>query len=87
LTSGSTQQTTKSGTYNFNLTNGSTNDRIALNGGLEILHLNAYYTETMSGFTFSDVRLIEITATSLRYAAIRNDGVQVVMNLVPKKIN
>jgi hypothetical protein len=86
LTSGSTQQTTKSGTYNFNLTTGSTNDRIALNGGLEILHLNAYYTETMSGFTFSDVRLIELTATSLRYAAIRNDGVQVVMNLVPKKI-
>jgi hypothetical protein len=41
----------------------------------------------MSGFTFSDVRLIELTATSLRYAAIRNDGVQVVMNLVPKKIN
>jgi hypothetical protein len=49
-----------------------------------MLHTNAYFTETMSGFSFSDVRLIELTATSLRYAIIRNDGVQVVMNLVPK---
>lgn len=87
LTTGSTEQTTKSGTYNFSLSTESRNDRIVLNGGIEILHLNAYYAETMSGFSFSDVRLIELTATSLRYAAIRNDGVQVVMNLVPKKIN
>ncbi|MNU08229.1 hypothetical protein D3C72_2541720 [compost metagenome] len=52
-----------------------------------MLHTNAYYNETMSGFSFSDVRLIELTPTSLRYAIIRNDGVQVVMNLVPKTAN
>ncbi|MBA0882977.1 hypothetical protein [Flavobacterium undicola] len=84
LTTGSTVKTTKSGTYNFSLTTGSTNDRIILNGGIEMLHLNAYYNDVMSGFSFSNVRLIELTASSLRYAAIRNDGVQVVMNLVPK---
>jgi hypothetical protein len=87
LTTGSTVKTTQSGTYNFSLTNGSTNDRIILNGGIEILHLNAYYNETLSGFSFSNVRLIELTASSLRYAAIRNDGVQVVMNLIPKTSN
>jgi hypothetical protein len=84
LTTGSAVKTTKSGTYNFSLTTGSTNDRIILNGGIEMLHLNAYYNDVMSGFSFSNVRLIELTASSLRYAAIRNDGVQVVMNLVPK---
>lgn len=84
LTTGSTVKTTQSGTYNFSLTTGSTNDRIILNGGIEMLHLNAYYNDIMSGFSFSNVRLIELTASSLRYAAIRNDGVQVVMNLVPK---
>lgn len=84
LTTGSSVKTTQSGTYNFSLTTGSTNDRIILNGGIEMLHLNAYYNDVMSGFSFSNVRLIELTASSLRYAAIRNDGVQVVMNLVPK---
>ncbi|MFV8324775.1 hypothetical protein [Flavobacterium sp. ZS1P14] len=87
LTTGSTVKTTQTGTYNFSLTNGATNDRIILNGGIEMLHLNAYYNETLSGFSFSNVRLIELTATSLRYAAIRNDGVQVVMNLIPKTSN
>ncbi|WP_231129553.1 hypothetical protein [Flavobacterium sufflavum] len=84
LTTGSTVKTTKSGTYNFSLSTGAKNDRIILNGGIEMLHLNAYYNDVMSGFSFSNVRLIELTASSLRYAAIRNDGVQVVMNLVPK---
>ena len=49
-----------------------------------MLHTNAYYDQIMSGFLFSNLKLIELTASSLRYAAIRNDGVQVVMNLVPK---
>ncbi|MES2240271.1 MAG: hypothetical protein V4497_08445 [Bacteroidota bacterium] len=84
LTTGSTVKITQSGTYNFSLTTASINDRIIINGGIEMLHTNAYYDQTMSGFSFSNVRLIELTATSLRYAAIRNDGVQVVMNLVPK---
>ena len=52
--------------------------------GIEMLHTNAYYDQIMSGFLFSNLKLIELTASSLRYAAIRNDGVQVVMNLVPK---
>lgn len=84
LDTGSTAKTTKKGTFTFQRTDKSDNDRIIINGGIEMLHTNAYYKETMSGFTFSDVRLIELTATSLRYAIIRNDGVQVVMNLVPK---
>lgn len=86
LTTGSTEQTTSTGTYTFQLTSESKNDRIIMNGGLKMLHTNAYYNETMSGFTFSDVRLIELKANSLRYAIIRNDGVQVVMNLVPKVV-
>lgn len=84
LTTGSTEKTTSVGTYSFQLTSQAKNDRIIMNGGLQMLHTNAYYKETMSGFTFSDVRLIELKANSLRYALIRNDGVQVVMNLVPK---
>ncbi len=84
LDTGSTTKNTKKGTFTFQRTDNSSNDRIIINGGLEMLHTNAYFTETMSGFSFSDVRLIELTATSLRYAIIRNDGVQVVMNLVPK---
>lgn len=87
LTTGSTQQTTTVGTYSFALTSQSKNDRIIMNGGIKMLHTNAYYAETMSGFTFSDVRLIELKANSLRYAIIRNDGVQVVMNLIPKTAN
>ncbi|WP_281227131.1 hypothetical protein [Flavobacterium aquiphilum] len=87
LDTGSTAQTTSVGTYSFQLTSQAKNDRIIMNGGLQMLHTNAYYKETMSGFTFSDVRLIELKTNSLRYALIRNDGVQVVMNLVPKTSN
>lgn len=87
LTTGSNEQTTSVGTYSFSLTSESKNDRIIMNGGLLMLHTNAYYNETMSGFSFSDVRLIELKENSLRYALIRNDGVQVVMNLVPKTSN
>lgn len=87
LTTGSNEQTTSVGTYSFSLTSESKNDRIIMNGGLLMLHTNAYYNETMSGFSFSDVRLIELTANSLRYSIIRNDGAQVVMNLVPKTSN
>ncbi|WP_348823727.1 hypothetical protein [Flavobacterium aestuarii] len=87
LTTGSHEQTTTKGTYTFQRTDDFTNDRLMLNGGIQMLHTNAYYNETMSGFSFSDVRLLELTATSLRYAIIRNDGVQVVMNLVPKTAN
>lgn len=87
LETGSTAKTTTKGTYTFQRTDDFTNDRLILNGGIEMLHTNAYYKETMSGFSFSNVRLIELTATSLRYAIIRNDGVQVVMNLIPKTAN
>ncbi|TRX37762.1 hypothetical protein [Flavobacterium restrictum] len=84
LTAGSNVKTTSKGTYTYQRTAAFTNDRIIINGAIQMLHTNAYYTQTMSGFSFSDVRLIELTATSLRYAIIRNDGAQVVMNLVPK---
>jgi hypothetical protein len=84
LTNGSNEKTTTKGTYTFQRTADFTNDRLMFNGGIQMLHANAYYNETMSGFSFSNVRLLELTATSLRYAIIRNDGVQVVMNLIPK---
>jgi hypothetical protein len=87
LTTGSNAQTTTQGTFSFPLTAGSVNDRVVFNGGLQMLHTNVYDGQTMAGFTFSNVRLIELTANTLKYSIIRNDGVQVVMNLIPKTAN
>lgn len=84
LETGSTQQTTTTGTFSFALTTGSTDDRIIFNGGLKMLHTNAYYTSLSSGFSFSNVRLIELNENSLRYVMIAADGGVISVNLVPK---
>lgn len=81
---GGAQQTTTTGTFSFAQTADSSNDRIVFNGGLKMLHTNAYYTSLSSGFSFSNVRLIELTNNSLRYAMIAADGGVIVVNLVPK---
>lgn len=81
---GSLQQATAIGTFSFLLTANAVNDRIVFNGGLKMLHTNAYYTSLSSGFSFSNVRLIELTNTSLRYAMIAADGGVIVVNLIPK---
>lgn len=82
-TLGSTQKTTKTGTYNFNLTTGETNDRIAFNGGTEMLHPNeaSYFN---SAFSFTNVKIVELTDTSLCFIAIRADGDYLIYHLVPK---
>lgn len=84
LVAGSTQQTTSMGTFGFALTPDSTNDRISLNGGLEMLHTNIAYTSHGAGFSFSDVRLVELTETTLKYSIVGSDGSQTIVNLVPK---
>ena len=81
---GSTEQTTTTGTYTFQMTDGSINDRLIFNGGLKMLHTNAYYTSLSPGFSFSNVRLIELTEDSLRFVLIVDDGGVVAVNLVPK---
>ena len=81
---GSTQQTTTTGTFSFILSPGSTNDRIIFNGGLKMLHTNAYYTSLSSGFSLSNVRLIELTENTLKYVMILADGGVIAVNLVKK---
>jgi len=78
---GSTAQTVKKGTYSYSQTAKFTDDRIIFNGNLEMLHMNGSYK---SGFSFSNVRLYELTATTLSYVAIRDDGQQLVYHLIVK---
>ncbi|MCV9927719.1 hypothetical protein OIU83_08660 [Flavobacterium sp. LS1R49] len=80
---GSTQKTTKKGTYNFSLTDGSTNDRIAFNGGTEMLHPSgaSYFSNS---FSFTNVKIVELTDNSLCFIAIRADNDYLIYHLVPK---
>ncbi len=80
-TTGSTAQTTKTGTYSYSQTPKFTDDRIIFNGNLEMLHMNGDYS---TSFTFSNVRLYELTATTLSYAAVRADGQVLIYHLIPK---
>nr|WP_315152459.1 hypothetical protein [uncultured Flavobacterium sp.] len=79
----STTKTTKKGTFSYNRTADFTNDRIILNGGLEMLHPGPTNSWN-SGFSFSNVRLVELTATTLSYAAIRADGQVLIYHLIAK---
>jgi hypothetical protein len=82
--SGSTQKTTTTGTYTYEMTDEFTKDRLIFNGGLKMLHTNAYYTDLSPGFSFSNVRLVELTESTLKYAMVRPDNSQTIVNLVPK---
>ena len=83
-TIGSTVQTTKTGTFNFNLTTGSTNDRLGFNGGTEMLHPSVpnYFS---SAFSFTNVQIVELTETTLAFIAIRADGDYLIYHLVVKQ--
>lgn len=82
VVTGSTAQTVKTGTYSYSQTSDFTNDRIIFNGNLEMLHMNGSYSNS---FTFSNVRLYELTATTLSYAAVREDGQVLIYHLIPKQ--
>lgn len=84
VVTGSNVQTTKTGTYSYGQTPKFTNDRIIFNGNLEMLHMNGNYSNS---FTFSSVRLYELTATTLSYAAVRDDGQILIYHLIPKPAN
>ncbi|KFF04731.1 hypothetical protein [Flavobacterium reichenbachii] len=84
LTTGSTAQTTTKGTFTYTLSSDFKKDFLDFNGGTKMLYQNAYYTQQAPGFSFSRVRLVEITATSLKYAMLRDDGAQVIVSLIPK---
>ncbi|WP_428230958.1 hypothetical protein [Flavobacterium sp.] len=82
-TAGSTQQTTKKGTFNLNLTTGSKNDRIVFNGGVEMLHPSeASYFK--SSFSFTNIQIVELTETTLAFIAIRADGDYLIYHLIVK---
>lgn len=83
-TLGSTAQQTKTGTFNFGLTTGSTNDRIGFNGGTEMLHpsVPSYFS---SAFSFTNVQIVELTETTLAFIAIRADGDYLIYHLVVKQ--
>ena len=49
-----------------------------------MLHTNAYYTSLSSGFSLSNVRLIELTENTLKYVMILADGGVIAVNLVKK---
>ena len=76
-------KTTKKATFNFSLTDGETNDRIAFNGGTEMLHPNepSYFLPT---FSFTNVKIVELTDDSLCFIAIRADNDYLIYHLVPK---
>lgn len=83
-TLGSTVKTTKTGTFNFGLTNGQTNDRIIFNGGTEMLHpsVASYFS---SSFSFTNIQIVELTETTLAFIAIRADGDNLIYHLVAKQ--
>lgn len=81
---GSVAQTTKTGTFNFNLTNASTNDRIVFNGGPVMLHP---YTESYfsSSFSLGNVQIVKLTETELAYVSYRSgDNQCMIFHLVAK---
>lgn len=80
---GSTVQTTKKATFNFTLTTESRNDRIVFNGGTEMLHPNeaSYFSSASS---FANVKIVELTPTTLSFLAIRADGGYLVYHLIVK---
>ncbi|SMP09460.1 hypothetical protein [Flavobacterium hercynium] len=83
-TVGSAEQTTKTGTFNYTLTKEFKEDKIAFNGGVEMLHPNeaSYFS---SSFSFTNVRIVELTETTLSYIAIRADGGYLVYHLIAKQ--
>lgn len=78
---GSTVKTTKTGTFTYTQTSDFSNDNIVFNGGAEMLHMNGNYS---SSFSFSAIRLYELTDTTLSFAAIRADGQVLIYHLIPK---
>lgn len=77
-------KTTKTGTFNLNLTTASKNDRITFNGGTEMLHPSgvSYFK---SGFSFTNVQIVELTETTLAFIAIRADNDYLIYHLIVKK--
>lgn len=61
----STQQTTKQGTYNFDIAN----NKLTFNGGVEMLYGGDYYGDVSNWYS---VKVVELSATSLRLAVIRD---------------
>jgi hypothetical protein len=63
----STAQTSKTGTYGFDIAN----NKLAFNGGVEMLYGGDYYADCA---VWNSVKVVELTATSLRLAVIRNQS-------------
>lgn len=61
------KQTTKVGTYSLDLKN----NKLSFNGGVEMLYGGDYYGDVGNWTT---VKVIELTATSLRLAVVRNQS-------------
>jgi hypothetical protein len=80
---GSTAKTTKTGTFTFTLTDGSTDDKIFFNGGTEMLHPSEanYFS---SSYSFTNIKIVELTETSLCFIAIRADNDWLIYHLIPK---
>ena len=60
-------QTTKTGSYSFDIVN----HNIIFNGGVELLYGGDYYPDVSN---WTSVKVIELTATSLRLAVLRNQS-------------
>lgn len=61
----STQQTTKTGTYGFDMAN----NKLTFNGGVEMLYGGDYYGDVSNWYS---VKIVELSATSLRLGVIRD---------------
>lgn len=80
---GSTAQTTTKGSYTFQLTDDSVDDKLIFNGGLEMLHPNeaSYFSPS---FSFSNIKIVQLTDDSLCYIAIRADNDWLIYHFIPK---
>lgn len=83
-TVGSAVKTTKTGTFNLNLTTGQKNDKIVFNGGTEMLHPNeaSYFSPA---FSFTNIQIVELTETTMAFIAIRADNDYLIYHLVVKQ--
>lgn len=63
----SSSQTSKSGSYSFDIAN----HRIVFNGGVELLYGGDYHPDASN---WTSVKVVELTATSLRLAVIRDQS-------------
>ncbi|MDD5150081.1 MAG: hypothetical protein PHC28_06300 [Flavobacterium sp.] len=79
FTTGSTTKKSTSAAFNYTMTSDFSNDKLLFTGGAEMLHMNE-----SSPLNFSNVRLIELTDTTLCYTAVTTGTGITIYHLIAK---